>query len=109
MSLYLQSVAGYACWPRVPCSWSRQGLAGALVSTARTIGLALGVAVMGAILGNAGGEVLTSRLPAGLQLNAGVAFVGAIVAFVLFRPSQAGARPVALLSRPETEAEVRTP
>jgi hypothetical protein len=89
---------------------SRQGLAGALVSTARTVGLALGVAVMGAILGDAGGEVLTSRLSTGLELNAAIASVGAIVAFLLFRPSPTAAPTVALLGRTEmTEAEGGTP
>lgn len=84
---------------------SRQGLAGALVSTARTVGLALGVAVMGAILGDAAGETLTSRLSTGLQLNAAIASVGAIVAFFLLRPSPAPARSVALLGGTKTEAE----
>lgn len=84
---------------------SRQGLAGALVSTARTVGLALGVAVMGAILGDAAGETLTSRLSTGLQLNAAIASVGAIVAFFLLRASPAPARSVALLSGTKTEAE----
>ena len=87
---------------------SRQGLAGALVSTARTVGLALGVAVMGAILGDAGGEVLTSRLS--IARNVAVALVGAIVAFGLFRPSPTAAPTVALLGRTEmTEAEGGTP
>ena len=67
---------------------SRRGLAGALVSTARTVGLALGVAVMGAILGDAEGPLLTVRLASGLQLNAVVASAGAVLAVVLLRPSR---------------------
>jgi MFS family permease len=59
---------------------SRQGLAGALVSTARTVGLALGIAVMGALLGEAGGAELTRNLSLGLQVNGSIAAAGAVVA-----------------------------
>lgn len=66
----------------------RQGLASALISTARTVGLALGVAGMGAILGDSIAARLTERLSLGLELNAAVAAAGAVVAIWLFAPSR---------------------
>lgn len=65
-----------------------QGLAAALVSTARTVGLAFGVAVMGAILGDTGGGELTSRLARGLEVNAAIAAAGALAAFLLLRTAR---------------------
>lgn len=59
---------------------SRQGLAGALISTSRTVGLAAGVAVMGAILGATTGDEMTSRLSLGLKVNAAIAAAGVIAA-----------------------------
>lgn len=64
----------------------QQGIASALVSTARTVGLALGVAVMGAILGESTAARLTERLSFGLELNAAVAATGAVIAIWLFAP-----------------------
>ena len=68
---------------------SSQGLAGALVSTARAVGLAVGVAVMGALLGAATGDELTSRLSLGLKVNAAVAAAGAVAAVWFLRPAAA--------------------
>jgi EmrB/QacA subfamily drug resistance transporter len=73
---------------------SRQGLAGALISEARTIGLALGVALMGALLGAATGEQMTSRLSLGLKVNAAVAAVGAVAAVLFLHPGSRAARGV---------------
>jgi predicted MFS family arabinose efflux permease len=86
---------------------SRQGLAGALVSEARTIGLAVGVAVMGALLGAATGDQMTSRLSLGLKVNAAVAAAGAVAAVWLLRPSAREARGVAGLTPASGEAEGR--
>lgn len=74
---------------------SRQGLAGALVSTSRTIGLAVGVAVMGALLGAATGGQVTSRLSLGLKVNAAVAAAGVVTALWLLRPAPRTTRGVA--------------
>jgi MFS family permease len=76
---------------------SRQGLAGALVSTSRTIGLAVGVAVMGALLGAATGEEMTSRLSFGLKANAGVAAAGALAAIWLLPTTRQRSRRLASL------------
>ena len=84
---------------------ARQGLAGALVTVARTTGLALGVAVMGALLGDRGGEALTSRLSLGLKLNAAIAAAGALLALWLFRPARERARTVRFLAAAHGEAE----
>lgn len=70
-----------------------QGIASAVVSTARTVGLAVGVAVMGAILGDTAAERLTERLSLGLTLNAAVAAVGAVTAVWLFAPKGSHALP----------------
>lgn len=86
---------------------SRQGLAGALVSEARTIGLAVGVAVMGALLGAATGDQMTSRLSLGLRVNAAVAAAGAVAAVWFLRPAARTARSVVGLARAPSEAEGR--
>ena len=74
---------------------SRQGLAGSLVSTSRTIGLAVGVAVMGALLGATTGAEMTSRLSLGLKVNAGVAAAGALAAVWLLPTARQSARRLA--------------
>lgn len=85
----------------------RQGLAGALVTTARTVGLALGVAFMGAILGDATGADLTDRLSLGLELNAAVAAAGAVVAAWLLRPAERPEHQVEVLAAVRSEIRAR--
>lgn len=58
------------------------------MGTARAIGLAIGVAVMGAILATGGDSDLAVRLSMGLKLNAALAAVGAIGAALLLRSTE---------------------
>jgi EmrB/QacA subfamily drug resistance transporter len=62
------------------------GMGAAVINTFRTVGLALGIALMGAIVGAGSGGALAASVPVGLGVNAGLALVaGAVAALTLRR------------------------
>jgi hypothetical protein len=70
---------------------TKAGVAGGILSMSRMIGGTLGVAVLGAFIGNPGNpEAYVSSLGHGLLVGAIVAAVGALVAWTLISPELAG-------------------
>jgi len=62
------------------------GMGAAVINTFRSVGLALGIALMGAIVGAGSGGALAASVPLGLAVNAGLALVaGAVAALTLRR------------------------
>jgi EmrB/QacA subfamily drug resistance transporter len=71
---------------------TKAGVAGGVLSTSRMIGGTLGIAVLGAFIGNPGRpEAYVQSLGHGLRLGSVVAALGAIVAWTLISPKAAGA------------------
>jgi EmrB/QacA subfamily drug resistance transporter len=71
----------------------KAGVGSAVLNSARQVGGTMGVAIMGAIVaGKAGGErtpeAFMSGFQTALEVAAGIALVGAVVAYVLVRPHE---------------------
>lgn len=65
---------------------AESGMGAAVVNTFGTVGLALGIALMGAIVGAGSGRALAASVPLGLSVNAALALVaGALAALTLRR------------------------
>ena len=64
------------------------GMGAAVINTFRTVGLALGIALMGAIVGAGSGGALAASVPLGLAVNAGLALVAGAVAALTLRRSE---------------------
>ena len=76
----------------------KAGVGSAVLNSARQVGGTMGIAVMGAIVAAEAGGVphaggVHERLPSALLVAAGIAAVGAIVAFALVRPHEEAGRP----------------
>jgi EmrB/QacA subfamily drug resistance transporter len=91
----------------------KSGVGSAVLSTARQVGIALGIAVMGAIITSQAGEIdggtgspraFVDGFTTALVVSAGVSFVGALVAVTTIR---AGERPPPVPSTQEVRAPVR--
>lgn len=74
---------------------SHQGLGSAIVNASRSVGLALGVAVMGTIVVSYDPALLPGRLSNGLLINAGIALITGAIAFVAFGHPRIGSGPAA--------------
>jgi EmrB/QacA subfamily drug resistance transporter len=76
----------------------KAGVGSAVLNSARQVGGTMGIAVMGAIVASATGDVRTPEtfmdgFQNALLVAAGIAAVGAVVAYVLVRPHEREARP----------------
>jgi EmrB/QacA subfamily drug resistance transporter len=76
----------------------KAGVGSAVLNSARQVGGTMGIAVMGAIVASAAGDVRTPEafmdgFRSALLVAAGIAVVGAVVAYVLVRPHEREARP----------------
>ncbi len=67
---------------------AESGMGAAVINTFRTVGLALGIALMGAIVGAGSGGALAASVPLGLVVNAGLALVAGAVAALTLRRSE---------------------
>jgi EmrB/QacA subfamily drug resistance transporter len=76
----------------------KAGVGSAVLNSARQVGGTMGIAVMGAVVASAAGDVRTPEafmdgFRSALLIAAGIAGVGAVVAYVLVRPHEREARP----------------
>jgi EmrB/QacA subfamily drug resistance transporter len=76
----------------------KAGVGSAVLNSARQVGGTMGIAVMGAVVASAAGDVRTPEafmdgFRSALLVAAGIASVGAVVAYVLVRPHEREARP----------------
>jgi EmrB/QacA subfamily drug resistance transporter len=76
----------------------KAGVGSAVLNSARQVGGTMGIAVMGAVVASATGDVRTPEafmdgFRSALLIAAGIAVVGAVVAYVLVRPHEREARP----------------
>jgi EmrB/QacA subfamily drug resistance transporter len=76
----------------------KAGVGSAVLNSARQVGGTMGIAVMGAVVASAAGDVRTPEafmdgFRSALLSAAGIAVVGAVVAYVLVRPHEREARP----------------
>jgi MFS family permease len=87
----------------------KAGVGSAVLNAFRQVGGTMGIAVMGAIMAHqAGGQRTVESFIDGFQsaltVAAGIAIVGAIVAFVLVRPHEEARRPERIDETPELAA-----
>ena len=90
---------------------TKAGVAGGILSMSRMIGGTLGIAVLGALIGNPADPAgYVASLGDGLLVGSVVAAVGALVAWTLVSPDVAGSpAPVVPAGEAATPAELREP